>query len=136
MPSERIEKRIDQLLDEADVAAETSDWQRVLERARAVLAVDSENADAKALLAMSEELHSDVSSDRGGSDADIVDTPPSAPPTSVEAPTSFANGRYEVKSLLGESGKKKVYLAPQGSYEGGSFHNHRRDACKDRTPAQ
>ena len=25
-------------------------------------------------------------------------------------PTSFANGRYEVKSLLGEGGKKWVYL--------------------------
>ncbi len=26
-------------------------------------------------------------------------------------PTSFANGRYEVKRFLGEGGKKKVYLA-------------------------
>ncbi len=26
-------------------------------------------------------------------------------------PTSFANGRYLVKQLLGEGGKKKVYLA-------------------------
>ena len=26
-------------------------------------------------------------------------------------PTSFANGRYEVKRLLGEGGKKRVYLA-------------------------
>jgi tetratricopeptide (TPR) repeat protein len=34
-------------------------------------------------------------------------------PTSPSAPlrTSFANGRYQVKSFLGEGGKKKVYLA-------------------------
>ncbi len=28
-----------------------------------------------------------------------------------QEPTSFANGRYEVKGFLGEGGKKKVYLA-------------------------
>jgi serine/threonine protein kinase len=28
-----------------------------------------------------------------------------------DQPTSFANGRYEVKRFLGEGGKKKVYLA-------------------------
>jgi serine/threonine protein kinase len=31
-------------------------------------------------------------------------------PTTIE-PTSFADGRYQVKRLLGEGGKKKVYLA-------------------------
>jgi serine/threonine protein kinase len=30
---------------------------------------------------------------------------------STEIPTSFANGRYQVKKFLGEGGKKKVYLA-------------------------
>src|SRR4030042_2104445 len=30
-------------------------------------------------------------------------------PPSLE-PTSFANGRYQVKKFLGEGGKKKVYL--------------------------
>ncbi len=34
----------------------------------------------------------------------------SAPPESKE-PSSFANGRYDVKRFLGEGGKKKVYLA-------------------------
>ena len=29
----------------------------------------------------------------------------------MKLPTSFANGRYEVKRFLGEGGKKKVYLA-------------------------
>jgi len=31
--------------------------------------------------------------------------------TAVTEPTSFANGRYQVKKKLGEGGKKKVYLA-------------------------
>ena len=35
---------------------------------------------------------------------------PAAAPRSLE-PTSFANGRYQVKKFLGEGGKKKVYLA-------------------------
>ena len=34
---------------------------------------------------------------------------PAAPPPSA-LPTSFANGRYQVKKFLGEGGKKKVYL--------------------------
>ena len=34
---------------------------------------------------------------------------PISPSPSV--PTSFANGRYQVKKFLGEGGKKKVYLA-------------------------
>ena len=31
--------------------------------------------------------------------------------TSPNYPTSFASGRYQVKEVLGEGGKKKVYLA-------------------------
>ncbi len=36
---------------------------------------------------------------------------PSPAPTPPSLPTSFANGRYQVKKFLGEGGKKKVYLA-------------------------
>ncbi|MCJ7810720.1 MAG: protein kinase, partial [Dehalococcoidia bacterium] len=39
----------------------------------------------------------------------LVEPPPeTAPPSPI--PTSFANGRYQVKKFLGEGGKKKVYL--------------------------
>jgi energy-coupling factor transporter ATP-binding protein EcfA2 len=34
-----------------------------------------------------------------------------SPPPPSSQPTSFANGRYQVKKFLGEGGKKKVYLA-------------------------
>jgi hypothetical protein len=37
------------------------------------------------------------------------DTQPTSPSSSV--PTSFANGRYQVKKMLSEGGKKKVNLA-------------------------
>ena len=45
---------------------------------------------------------------RRGAPADPRPTPVGA---LLAAPTSFANGRYEVKKFLGEGGKKKVYLA-------------------------
>jgi len=38
-------------------------------------------------------------------------TPAAAQPLPSPVPTSFANGRYQVKKFLGEGGKKKVYLA-------------------------
>ncbi|MEW6185918.1 MAG: protein kinase, partial [Thermodesulfobacteriota bacterium] len=34
-----------------------------------------------------------------------------SPPPSPLSPSSFSNGRYQVKKFLGEGGKKKVYLA-------------------------
>ena len=43
--------------------------------------------------------------------AQFASTPSPTPPPSYPLPTSFANGRYQVKKFLGEGGKKKVYLA-------------------------
>ncbi|TMF99941.1 MAG: zinc-ribbon domain-containing protein, partial [Chloroflexi bacterium] len=43
-----------------------------------------------------------------------ADAPPSRTPTlspSAALPASFADGRYTVKSFLGEGGRKRVYLA-------------------------
>jgi len=48
------------------------------------------------------------------SQAAPVDVPAAQAATEARArphPTSFANGRYQVKQSLGEGGKKKVYLA-------------------------
>ena len=44
----------------------------------------------------------------------LAPTAPSAPtgaPATPEQPTSFGDGRYQVKEFLGEGGKKRVYLA-------------------------
>ena len=50
MASERIQCRIDSLLDEADQAIAHEDWYTVASRARSVLVIDPENSDAAAYL--------------------------------------------------------------------------------------
>ncbi len=54
MPSERIQRRIDQMLDEADQAIATSAWDTVRDRARNVLALDPTNPDARHYLGAAE----------------------------------------------------------------------------------
>ena len=51
MPSERIQRQIDRLLDEAEQAAGGGDWELVLTRSRHVLRLDPDNEDARAFLA-------------------------------------------------------------------------------------
>ena len=45
MASERIQRQIDSLLDEADQAVANEDWPTVASRAREVLRMDHENSD-------------------------------------------------------------------------------------------
>ena len=109
MASERIQRRIDSLLDEADQAIANEDWPTVASRVRSVLAIDPANSDAVAYLAAAERA-------LGGSTPSTANdpttpTPPATPAKTPDHPTSFANGRYQVKDFLGEGGKKKVYLA-------------------------
>ncbi len=101
MTSERIQGRINRLLDEAEEAADQLDWESVRQKAQGILAFDPENADAKAFLAAAER-----------SVLVLPDTQTPTPPArTAPQPTSFASGRYEVKRFLGEGGKKRVYLA-------------------------
>ena len=102
MASDRLQRQIDRLLDEAEEAITNEDWSTVGSRARAVLRLDPENTDALSYLAAAER-------DAGSPQAAQESAPPSEPATAQ--PTSFANGRYQVKRLLGEGGKKRVYLA-------------------------
>ncbi len=55
MASERIQRRIDSLLDEADQAIANEDWTTVASRARAVLRIEPGNSDALAYLADSDD---------------------------------------------------------------------------------
>jgi len=54
MPSERVQRQIDRLLDEAEEAISRYDWEAVREAEHAVLAIDPENADAITYLASAE----------------------------------------------------------------------------------
>ncbi len=108
MPSERVQRRIDRLLDEAEEAADRGEWDRVAAQTKMVQEADPDNADAATLLAMAERAAAE------GLVSSVSDAPTTGPQATERAPTdiptSFANGRYEVTGFLGEGGKKKVYL--------------------------
>ena len=118
MPSERMQRRVDAFLDEADEAASAGAWQQVAEKARAVLAIDPANDDARAFLRMA--TANGISEDGAASSplaqgvpelkTDAADTEP-ADARLLESPESFAGGRYKVLRFLGEGGKKRVFLA-------------------------
>ncbi|MFN0071154.1 MAG: serine/threonine-protein kinase, partial [Chloroflexota bacterium] len=109
MLSERTQRQIDRLLDQAEEAIAQLNWSVVRDRALAVLALDPENVDARnyvdaaaralpiTMMADAEDPHPSPTHPRGQSGS--------------LAPMSFANGRYQVTKLLGEGGKKRVYLA-------------------------
>ena len=125
MHSDRIQRQIERFLDEAEAAAAESDWTRVRDRAQNALSLDPENHDATTYLGAAERALASVDSpsqasarrraapagDRsGGSRGRRSARPGEAHPTSVQ-PASFCDGRYLVKTFLGEGGKKRVFLA-------------------------
>ena len=93
-------------MDQAEEAMDQLDGRTVRECARVVIGLDSENSDALAFLSSVEQ----VLRDEPGKQAELQLLAPT-PIRDLNQPTSFANGRYQVKKLLGEGGKKKVYLA-------------------------
>jgi tetratricopeptide (TPR) repeat protein len=110
MASERVQRRIDALLDQGEAAFAARDWLRLFDLASDVLKLDATNDDAATFRSAAE-----AGLKEGGAAAgQQAGAPaPAAPPPSVAppVPTSFADGRYAVKKFLGEGGKKKVYLA-------------------------
>ncbi len=111
MASERVQRRIERLLDQLDEAESQGNWESVRDLAQDVLEIDPDNTEAGAYLRSSGRRLEAVT-------ATPNEPPSSAPPSSpivsdpqAPQPTSFANGRYQVKRFLGEGGKKKVYLA-------------------------
>ena len=104
MASERIQRRIGLLLDEADEAVAQGDWALVRDCSQKVLVVDPENPEALTFLAIAERgLGTQDTSSLERAPVPSAPTPAPAPPDAQ--PTSFANGRYEVKRFLGEGGK-------------------------------
>ncbi|MCH8205447.1 MAG: hypothetical protein IH956_00395 [Chloroflexi bacterium] len=103
MASERFQRRIDRLLDQIEEAADIRDWATVHQLAEDVLVADPGNSDAQNFLATAERALTSSASP-------ATSAPITTPITAPDHPTSFANGRYQVKQFLGEGGKKKVYL--------------------------
>ncbi|MEZ4552288.1 MAG: protein kinase [Dehalococcoidia bacterium] len=110
MPSERIQRQIDRMLDQAEGALESSDWAEVRRLASDALRLDPDNEDAQHLF--------EAAGRDSGAAADESTpllSPPDEPATPTRSisdqPTSFAGGRYEVRRFLGEGGKKRVFLA-------------------------
>ena len=103
MASERIQRRIGLLLDEADEAVAQGDWALVRDCSQKVLVVDPENQEALTFLAIAERgLGTQDTSSLERAPVPSAPTPAPAPPDAQ--PTSFANG-HEVKRFLGEGGK-------------------------------
>jgi Protein kinase domain len=125
MPSERVQRRIDRLLDEAEKALDAQQWALAQSHARQVLAVDTSSEDAGAFLATAEAMLATGQGEGEGAPErqHLPDALPAAArhPSSPALlpqgekgdilPTAFAAGRYSVKRFLGEGGKKRVYLA-------------------------
>ncbi len=109
MASDRIQRRIERLLDQIEEAADQQDWERERVLAEEVLALDPDNKDALTFLAAAQRSLSRESDRSNGSPNSPLGR--ASPLAIQDQPTSFANGRYEVKRFLGEGGKKKVYLA-------------------------
>ena len=102
MPSERVQRQIDRLLDETEAALVKHDWTRVRTLAADVLRLDPDNADAREFLAAADR-------DGGASAAPPARQPAAAETPSAQAaparplPRSFANGRYTVRAISAES---------------------------------
>ena len=105
MPSDRIQRQVDRLLDEIEAAVSDLNWEVVRDKAHAVLAFNPDNSDALAFQAAAKRALgatlNEVSPTIGYS-AGL--TPPSP------LPVFFKDRRYMVKRLLGEGASKRVYL--------------------------
>ena len=106
MASDRLQRRIDRLLDQIEQEADQQNWRVVHDLADEVIGLAPDNSDAQAFLAAATRRLATLSDDPEVHA--LLDSPSAVVP---EQPTSFANGRYQVKRFLGEGGKKKVYLA-------------------------
>ena len=109
MASERVQRQIDRLLDEAEASVSNLDWSVVRERARAVLGLEPGNPDA---IAYFEAAVRELGDSEGASANPPLAQMTSDPGPVIQAPSSFfASGRYQVKEFLGEGGRKRVYMA-------------------------
>ena len=127
MPSDRVQRQIESLLDQAAAALAAQDWRAALQDAEAARGFDPENADAAAFGIAAERAIAaggDSTLPAGEGEGSSANTDPSrglrkrvAPCSGgrggfkYSIPTSFAGDRYQVSKFLGEGGRKRVYQA-------------------------
>ena len=99
MASDRLQRRIERLLDQIEQEADQQNWQVVFDLADEVIGLAPDNGDAQAFLAAAERRLSSTQSPKPEESG-----PSESPLATGSQPTSFANGRYEVKRFLGEGG--------------------------------
>ena len=109
MASDRLKLHVDRLLAEIDGALAGRNWDQVRELAQDVLALDPENSDALAFQAAADRALAIRTPDHSTGTLESPTSGLESPPT--QPPVFFAGGRFQVKSSLGEGGKKQVYLA-------------------------
>jgi len=95
------------MLDEAEEALASGDWETVRLRCDAVLRLDSANGDARTYLDAANQEPQDSNSPPAGRGTDPALSAPATP----SHPSSFVAGRYRVERFLGEGGRKRVFLA-------------------------
>ena len=103
MPSERVQRRIDSLLDEAERAIGDGDWKRVRTLCDSLQRLDPGNGDARTYL---EAADRDSPEPIGREASEAPPPTPTAPPH----PERFAGDRYEVLRHLGDGATKRVFL--------------------------
>lgn len=113
MPSARVRRQVETLLDDAEAAASKRDWLAVRDCAEAGLRVGPENEDAQHLLRLAGIPAADGADGSNATHPTAVVASPTVPnadavaPEPAAQPTSFANGRYQLKKFLGEGGKEE-----------------------------
>ena len=91
MASDRLQRQIERLLDEAKAAIARFGWDALRQQAQAVLAMDPDNSDGQAFLATAERALSGSSATSSPQSTSFRAA--SAAATPADQPASFANGR-------------------------------------------
>ena len=78
MASERVQRRIDHLLDQTEEAVDQLDWERVHQLAEAVLDLDPDNKEAGQFIAAAERYLSRIGSAGAGGADSLADSRPVA----------------------------------------------------------
>ncbi len=90
MASDRVQRRLERLLDQIDEAEARGNWESVRSLALDVLEFEGENSEASAYLRVAERRIAESATIPGQPQP----APASSTPTANDKPTSFADGRY------------------------------------------